>query len=57
MDGYLTGAIVPEDETPEKDLTIPFNIVDGRLRGTLFWVKEGKYPLPLMPQIELVKDQ
>lgn len=57
MDGYLAGAIVPADETPEKALTIPFNIVDDHLRGTLFWVKEWQYPLPLLPQIELVKDQ
>ncbi len=57
MDGYLAGAVVPEDETPEKDLTIPFNIVDDHLHGSLFWEKEWQYPLPLMPQIELVKDQ
>ncbi len=56
MDGYLRGPIVPEDETPEKNLTIPFNLVDGNLRGTLFWMKEGKYPLPLLPQIELVNE-
>lgn len=57
MDGYLAGAIVPADETPEKNITIPFNLVDDHLRGSLFWVKEGKYPLPLMPRLELVKDQ
>ena len=56
MDGYLSGAIVPEDEEPEKELTIPFNIVDGHLHGTLFWVQPGKYPLPLLPQLELVKE-
>ncbi|MEZ4726945.1 MAG: hypothetical protein R3E79_07410 [Caldilineaceae bacterium] len=38
-------------------ITIPFNIVDGQMRGSLFWVKEGKYPLPLMPRIVLTKDQ
>jgi len=56
MDGYLSGAMVPEDEEPEKALTIPFNIVDGHLRGTLFWVQTGKYPLPLLPQLDLVKE-
>lgn len=56
MDGYLSGAIVPEDEEPEKSLTIPFNLVDGHLRGTLFWVQSGKYPLPLLPQLALVKE-
>lgn len=56
MDGYLSGAIVPADEMPEKDLTIPFNIVDGHLRGSLFWVKEGQYPLPLLSRLDLVKE-
>jgi hypothetical protein len=57
MDGYLAGSIVAEDEVPEKAFTIPFNIVDGQMRGSLFWVKEWKYPLPLMPRIVLVKDR
>ncbi len=56
MDGYLSGPIVPEDEVQEKQLTIPFNIVDGHLRGSLFWVKEWKYPLPLLPRVDLVKE-
>ena len=55
MDGYLAGAIVPGDEVQDRQLTIPFNVVDDQLRGTLFWVKEWKYPFPLLPQIELVK--
>lgn len=56
MDGSLVGAIVPEDETLQKDLTIPFNLVDGHLRGSLFWTMEGKYPLPLLPRLELAKE-
>lgn len=55
MDGYLDGPIVPEDTVLQKDLTIPFNIVDEQLKGTLFWTMEWKYPLPLMPRIALVK--
>jgi hypothetical protein len=53
MDGYLRGPIVPEDETLEKEITIPFNIVDGSLRGSLFWVKAWHYPLPLVSRLEL----
>lgn len=55
MDGYLAGAIVIEDETPEKNITIPVNLVDGQLRGSLFWVKAWKYPLPLLSRLELNK--
>lgn len=55
MDGYLDGPIVAEDEVLAKDLSIPFNIVDKHMRGSLFWREEWKYPLPLMPRIELTK--
>lgn len=55
MNGYLAGAIVPEDETMEKKITIPFNQVEGHWRGSLFWVKEWKYPLPLLPQLDLAQ--
>jgi hypothetical protein len=41
----------------EKVFTIPFNIVDGHMHGSLFWVKAWKYPLPLMPRIDLTKEQ
>lgn len=57
MDGYLVGPFVPADEVAEKAFTIPFNIVDGHMRGSLFWVKAWKYPLPLLPRIDLIKDQ
>jgi len=57
MDGYLAGPIVPEDEVAEKAFTLPFTIVDGHMRGSLFWVKAWKYPLPLMPRIDLAKEQ
>lgn len=55
MDGYLAGAIVPEDETPEKNITIPFNLADGHLRGSLFWVQAGKYPRPLLSRLDLAQ--
>lgn len=55
MDGTLEGPIVEEDNVPEKGLSIPFNIVDTNIQGSLFWTKEWKYPLPLMPRIELEK--
>lgn len=57
MDGYLAGAIVPEDKTPEKKITLPFNLVEGHWRGSLFWVKEWKYPHPLLPQLDLTQVQ
>ena len=54
VDGYLDGAIIEGDEEPHKDFTIPFNIVTddgggGRMRGTVMWLKENRYPLPLTP--------
>lgn len=56
MDGYLDGPIVPEDEVQKKDFTIPINLVDGHMKGSLFWVAEWKYPRPLMSRIDLVKE-
>ena len=57
IDGYMDGPIVTADEVLAKDLSIPFNVVDGRIEGSLFWRKAGRYPLPLIPHIELVRDQ
>jgi len=56
MDGYLDGPIVPADEVPKKDFTIPFNLVDGHMNGSLFWVAEWKYPRPLMSRLDLAKE-
>lgn len=47
-DGYLSGPIVPgADETERKSFTVPFNLVEGRVQGSLFWLQSLKYPYPL----------
>lgn len=56
MDGYLAGPVVPGDEELHKDLTIPFNVADGRMRGSVMWLQDWKYPSPLM-EVDLVKDE
>lgn len=53
-DGYLSGPIVlGEDENDVKAFSIPFNLVDGHIRGSLFWRQEMKYPYPLCPNLDL----
>lgn len=47
--GTLEGAIVPKhDTTPAKAFSLPFNLQNERLQGTLFWRQTGKYPYPLV---------
>jgi hypothetical protein len=48
IDGYLSGLIVSsQDEDEHKDFTIPFNLEDGRVQGSLMWLQAWKYPFPL----------
>ncbi len=46
-DGYLDGPIVSGDSESRKEFTIPFNIRDGQLVGSIMWTQSGKYPSPL----------
>jgi hypothetical protein len=55
MDGYLNGPIIPGDEETRKEFTIPFNVVDGHMQGSVMWLKELKYPLPLL-RVDLVNE-
>lgn len=53
--GTLEGAIVPDqDTTATKDFSLPFNLEDERMQGTLFWRQTGKYPYPLV-RIDLAR--
>lgn len=56
MDGYLDGPILAGDEDARKNFTIPFNIVDGQMQGSIMWLKSGKYPLPLL-SVDLTKSE
>jgi hypothetical protein len=54
MDGYLSGPIVSgADESSRKAFSIPFNVVDEHMRGSLFWRQDRKYPFPLCVRLEL----
>jgi hypothetical protein len=41
--GTLQGRVTPRDEGTNSGFTIPFNIVDGKLKGTIMLI--GKFPL------------
>lgn len=58
MDGYLDGPILPgdEDEAARKAFTIPFDVIDGHMRGSVMWLQEWKYPSPLM-EVSVGKDR
>jgi len=53
--GYLDGRIVPADNETRREFTIPFNIVDGQLRGSVMTLKPWTYPFPVVPRLLLEK--
>lgn len=53
--GALEGRVVPEDEETRRQFTIPFNIVDGKLKGGFMVLKKWEYPYPLFPRLNLEK--
>ncbi len=57
IDGDLSGPIVAgQDENDLKSFTIPFDLVDGEIRGGLMWRQGWKYPYPLC-KVELERRQ
>lgn len=52
-EGYLDNGIVPDDTAIKRDISIPFNISDGTLKGSVFEVEKWKYPDPLFPRLLL----
>jgi len=55
--GYLNGKIAPNDTSGVKQITIPFNIIDGRVQGSVFTLKKWRYPSPVFPRLNIVKKQ
>lgn len=55
IDGYLDGPIIPGDTELHKDFTIPFDVVDGHMQGSVMWLQDWKYPSPLM-EVDLDRD-
>ena len=54
-DGALTGTIVSTDKETKRYFTIPFNVADGKLKGGFMVLKKWKYPFPMFPRLELMK--
>lgn len=46
--GHLEGPIVDCDTDSTIKITIPFNMVEGKMTGTLFRIHKWKYPDPLI---------
>ncbi|MCX6354378.1 MAG: hypothetical protein NTZ78_05680 [Candidatus Aureabacteria bacterium] len=55
--GYLNGKIAPKDTAGLKQITIPFNIIDGRIQGSIFTLKKWRYPNPVFPRLHIVRKQ
>ena len=46
--GHLTGSLYPTDSVRVKTFTLPFNIVDGKMQGSIMQTFKWKYPFPLV---------
>ena len=59
IEGILNGHVNFYDTLNYVDqkITIPFNVINDTLRGTLFVNKPWEYPLPIIPKLELVKSE
>lgn len=55
IEGQLVDGIVAEDRVTERKITIPFNIVDHELKGSLFELEGWKYPYPILPRLKLTE--
>ncbi|MDD2620797.1 MAG: hypothetical protein PHC92_09045 [Syntrophomonadaceae bacterium] len=55
--GSLKNGMVQEDTTARRDISIPLNLSDGDLKGSIFEVKGWKYPDPLFPRLLLTPEE
>ncbi len=53
--GYLQGGVISGDAVKKREFTIPFNIVNDNMRGSIMILQRWKYPHPLLPHLELQK--
>jgi len=53
--GHIIGTIKVEDDIAYRDITIPFDIHDDTIGGTLFQVEGLTYPDPILLHLELKK--
>ena len=52
-EGYLENGIVPDDTVTKREISIPFDLSEGELKGSVFEVEKWKYPDPLFPRLLL----
>ena len=53
--GYLEGPVWPGDVVTKRSFTIPFNLREGELVGTVMVLQSWRYPHPLTHQLHLKK--
>ena len=51
--GYLDGAVCEKDETTHRAFTMPFDLRDNELSGSVMVLDSWKYPDPLTRQLHL----
>jgi hypothetical protein len=51
--GSLENGIVREDTAAVRDISIPFDVSEGKIKGSVFEVERWKYPDPLFPRLTL----
>ena len=51
--GTLNGKLPGDDSTRERAISLPFNLSEGGLRGSLFELEDWKYPYPLISRLRL----
>lgn len=55
--GYLEGSLSPVDSVQIKKFTMPFNVKDGKIAGTVMQIFRWNYPKPLVRVIIPQKNQ
>jgi hypothetical protein len=54
-DGKISGKIAAGDMETERSFTLPFNIVNGELTGSVMILRPWTYPEPMFPRVKLKK--
>ena len=54
--GYLEGGVVSRDIVQKREFTIPFNIKNRKMRGSIMILQRWKYPYPLLPHLRLQRE-
>lgn len=55
--GYLENGINHDDTIAKREISIPFNLLDRKLKGSIFEIEGWKYPDPLFPRLLLYSEE